>query len=281
MYETLYAALLQMDCDLGDKAKNIAHALSLADRAVTANANLLVLPELFNTGYELSAIGERISDYAEDETSHETVDAMRDYAAAHQIDIAFTIPYFHGSRQNKPNISMFYIDQAGSILGIQDKNHLFGDEKLYFSLGKDYPVFETRFGRIGMMVCYDANFPEPARILTLKGAQIILATAAWRTQDIRLFDMIMPQRAAENVCYVLANNRYGTDNGRYNPGHSQICDPEGLLAAYGGECETIVYAAINAATVDKARCRIPYLDDLRDAEYPALIRHEPFPFIQQ
>lgn len=273
MYETLHAALLQMDCDLGDKAKNIAHALSLADWAVTAGANLLVLPELFNTGYELSAIGDRIDRYAEDEFSCETVNAMRDYAVTHQVDIAFTIPYFHGSRQNKPNISMFYIDQTGSILGIQDKNHLFGDEKLYFSLGKDYPVLDTRFGRIGMMVCYDANFPEPARILTLKGAQIILTTAAWRTQDIRLFDMIIPQRAAENVCYVLANNRYGTDNGRYNPGHSQICDPEGRIAAYGGECETIVSATINAAAADEARRRIPYLDDLRDAEYPVWMQH--------
>lgn len=268
MYETLHAALIQMDCDLGDKEKNIAHALALADRAVANNANLLVLPELFNTGYELSVIGDRIAGYAEDEISHETVDAMHDYAVAHAIDIVFTIPYFHNSAQNKPNISMFYVDKCGNILGIQDKNHLFGDEKLYFSLGNDYPVFETRFGRIGMMICYDANFPEPARILALEGAQIILSTAAWRVQDIRLFDMIMPQRAAENICYVLANNRYGTDNGRYNPGHSQICDPEGQIIAYGGECETIVYAALDASAVDDARCRIPYLDDLRDAELP-------------
>ena len=85
--------------------------------------------------------------------------------------------------------------------------------------------------------------------------------------------MIIPQRAAENVCYVLANNRYGTDNGRYNPGHSQICDPDGRIVSYGGECETIVSATINAATVDEARRRIPYLDDLRDAEYPVLMHH--------
>ena len=163
---------------------------------------------------------------------------------------------------------MFYIDNSGNILGIQDKNHLFGDEKTFFSLGNDYPVFETRFGQLGMMICYDANFPEPARILALKGAQIILSTAAWRAQDIRLFDMIMPQRAAENVCYVLASNRYGTDKGRHNPGHSQICDPEGRIIAFSGECEGIVYASLNVSTVDEARCRIPYLNDLRDAEYP-------------
>ncbi len=268
MHEILHAALLQMNCDLGDKAKNITHALALADQAVAANANLLVLPELFNTGYELSEIGNRIAGYAEGESSHETIDAMRDYAIAHQVDIAFTIPYFHNGKQDKPNISMFYMDKNGNILGIQDKNHLFGDEKRYFSLGSDYPVFDTRFGRIGMMVCYDANFPEPARILTLQGAQIILVTAAWRAQDIRLFDMIMPQRAAENVCYVLANNRYGTDNSRYNPGHSQICDPMGRIVGYGGEFETIVTASINVSVVNASRCRIPYLDDLRDAELP-------------
>jgi predicted amidohydrolase len=273
MYQTLHAALLQMDCVLGDKTKNLTNALSLADQAVSKNADLLVLPELFNTGYELSVIGDRISDYAEDDFSHETVDAMRNYAVSHQIDISFTIPYFHSSKQNKPNISMFYMDKNGKILCIQDKNHLFGDEKKYFALGNDYTVFETRFGRIGMMVCYDANFPEPTRILALQGAQIILSAAAWRAQDIRLFDMIMPQRAAENVCYVLANNRYGIDNGRYNPGHSQICDPDGRIVAFSGEYEDIVYAALNASIVDEARSRIPYLDDLRDAEYPIFIRH--------
>ncbi len=272
MYETLKAALLQMDCVLGDKTQNTAHALSLADQAVTNGANLIILPELFNTGYELSAIGSRLAEYAESETSHSTVDVLRDYAIRHQVDIVFTIPYFADKQEDKPNISMFYMDKNGDILGIQHKNHLFGDEKKYFSLGKDYPVLETRFGRIGIMVCYDANFPEPARIVTLKGAQIILSTAAWRVEDIRLYDMIMPMRAAENVCYILAVNRFGTDQGRYNPGHSQVCDPEGRLVAFSGECEDIVYATLNASTVDTARHQIPYLEDLRDTEYPAIVR---------
>ena len=268
MYEDLNVGIIQMDCVLGDKEENINIALTNAKIAINNGANLLMLPEMFNTGYELSYLDSKIFSLAENSDNCPTVCALRDFAKENKVDICFTIPYYHTTPNGKPNISMFYVDYTGEIIAIQDKNHLFGDEKIYFSLGNDYPVFNTRFGPIGMMVCYDANFPEPARILTLKGAKIILCTAAWRVQDIRLFDMIMPQRAAENIVYLLACNRYGGDNGRYNPGHSQICSPIGTILQYSGEFECVLYGTINASDIDDIRKEIPYLEDLREAEYP-------------
>ncbi len=270
MYETMHVALLQMDCVLGDKATNLDHALELAGEAVQNGANLILFPELFNTGYELNVLGPKLPDLAEDNRNHETIDIMRTFALSNHVDLVFTIPYFHQGKSGKPNISMFYMNQNGQVLAIQDKNHLFGDEKFYFTIGGDYPVFETRFGVLGMMVCYDSNFPEPARILSLKGAEVILITSAWREQDIRLWDMIMPVRAADNICYVVANNRYGNDAGRFNPGHSQVCDPEGRILSYLGECEGILYATLQADTVTGMRSMIPYFKDLRDAERPVL-----------
>lgn len=268
MYEDLKVGIVQMDCVLGDKDKNLDIALKNATEAIKNGANLLMFPELFNTGYELSYLDTKLASLSESSDNCPTVSAMCDFAKRNNIDVCFTIPYYHTSPGDKPNISMFYVDSRGEILAIQDKNHLFGDEKIYFSLGNDYPVFNTRFGTIGMMVCYDANFPEPARILTLKGAKIILCTAAWRVQDIRLFDMIMPQRAAENTVFLLACNRYGADNGRYNPGHSQICSPLGTVLQYSGEFECVLYGTINASDIDDIRKEIPYLEDLREAEYP-------------
>ena len=268
MYELMKVALIQMDSVLGDKDKNTEHALFLAKKAVKEGSNLLVFPEMFNTGYELSVLGPDMNGLSETDKSHETVDVFMGFAKENLVDIIFTIPYFHTNRTGKPNISSFYVDSKGEIKAIQDKNHLFGDEKIYFETGSDYPVFDTRFGKVGMMVCYDANFPEPARILTLEGALCIFCTAAWRAQDIRLFDMIMPQRAAEEVSYVVACNRFGIDNGRYCPGHSQICSPEGKILNLGAECEEIIYQEIRLDKTEDYRENIPYLNDLLPIEIP-------------
>ncbi len=267
-------ALIQMDCTLGDVPANLEHALELGRKAVAQGANLLVFPELFTTGYELSVLGADLCSYAEDPSDSPTLNKMRDFAIEHQVSVCGVIPLFHtcSEKAGKPNISCFYINSEGKLLGIYDKNHLFGEEKDYFSLGESYPVLDTEFGRIGIMICYDANFPEPARILACQGAEIILCPAAWRVQDIRLFDMIMPQRAAENIAYVCAVNRYGMDHGRYNPGHSKICSPEGEIIAFGGASETIIYAELHADTVTAKRKEIPYLNDLRTCEYPVLLK---------
>ncbi|NCC45033.1 MAG: carbon-nitrogen hydrolase family protein [Clostridia bacterium] len=263
-------ALIQFESKLLDIDHNLEHALDLARQASESGANLICLPETFVTGYNLDVFGNDIGSLAQ-ESGEKVLTALKEFAKEHHVYMMASVAYWHTKpdkcEEKKPNISAFFIDDTGSLMGIYDKNHLFGDEKLYFSKGTSYPVFDTPFGRIGIMLCYDANFPEPARILALQGAQIILCPAAWRVQDIRLFDMIMPQRAAENVCYVCAVNRFGDDAGRYNPGHSMVCTPDGKLQAFLGEAEGIVYADIDSDITDALRQEIPYLDDLRYDEY--------------
>lgn len=271
MYETMKIALIQMDCTLGDKESNMEHALSLAKDAVLHGSNLIVFPEMFSTGYHLDALAEDFPNLIESEEYCPCVDQMKEFAKDNNVSVCGTIAYYHTKLSARPNISCFYFNAKGECLTIYDKNHLFGQEKDFFEVGQSYPVIDTEFGKIGIMLCYDANFPEPARILACQGAEIIICPAAWRVEDIRLFDMIMPQRAAENVLYLCAVNRYGIDNGRYTPGHSQICSPEGELLAFGGAKEDIIYGEINVSKLSDLRKNIPYLQDLRPKEYPAFL----------
>lgn len=267
MYETLKIALIQFESRVGDKDYNVAHAIDLAKEAVHNGANMICLPEMFSTGYNLDTFGDRIKELAEDENGP-TLSALKEFAASNRVYVMASIAYYHLVGTENPNISAFIINKEGFLLGVYDKNHLFGKEKDYFRIGEAYAVYDTEFGKIGIILCYDANFPEPARILTLLGARIILCPAAWRVQDIRLFDMIMPQRAAENVVYLCAVNRFGDDDGRFNPGHSQICAPDGTVLAFSEKKgEDIVYAEINAEETDTFRKEIPYLQDLRYDEY--------------
>lgn len=272
MYETMKIALIQMDCTLGDKKANMEHALLLAEDAVSHGSNLIVFPEMFSTGYHLDALSEDFHNLTETKENCPCVEQMRQFAKDKKVSVCGTIAYYHTNLSKKPNISCFYFNAEGECLAIYDKNHLFGQEKDFFEVGQSYPVIDTVFGKIGIMVCYDANFPEPARILACQGAEIIICPAAWRIEDIHLFDMIMPQRAAENVVYLCAVNRYGTDNGRYNPGHSQICSPEGELLAFSGAKEDIIYGELNASHISALRERIPYLQDLRPNEYTVFLR---------
>lgn len=271
MYETLKIALTQMDCTLGDKKSNLKHAFELAEDAVLHGSNLIVFPEMFSTGYHLDALAEDFPDLTESREYCPAVNQMKQFATDNHVSVCGTIAYYHTQLSERPNISCFYFNAKGECLTIYDKNHLFGQEKDFFEVGQNYPVIDTEYGKIGIMVCYDANFPEPARILACQGAEIIICPAAWRIEDIRLFDMIMPQRAAENIVYLCAVNRYGTDNGRYNPGHSQICSPEGELLAFGDARECIIYNEINASEISGLRKKIPYLQDLRPNEYPTFL----------
>ncbi len=267
MAKALKIALIQLECKIGDISYNLKHSLKLAKEAAENGADLICLPEMFTTGYNLDTFGDRINQLAEDENGI-TLGALKKFASEHNVYLMASIAFYHLNHDEKPNISAFLIDNRGGLAGIYDKNHLFGREKEYFCYGEAYPVFDTEYGKIGIMLCYDANFPEPARILTLLGAQIILCPAAWRVQDIRLFDMIMPQRAAENIAYVCAVNRYGNDDGRLNPGHSQVCAPDGTVIALSEKAgEDILYADIHTDEVDTLRKEIPYLQDLRYDEY--------------
>lgn len=262
MAEALKIALVQLDCRIGEVENNVEHMLALAGEAAANGAKMICFPEACFTGYSFLK-AEYMPPEKEDSVY---IRKMCDFAASHAVYLEFCIIYQEEGRE-RPYMAAFFVGPDGKILGQYNKNHLFGEEKLHFMPGETYPVFDTEYGKIGIMVCYDGNFPEPARILATQGAEIILAPAAWAYGDGRLFDMLMPARAVENVCYVCAVDRFGTDEGRKNAAHSMICGPQGRIEAFAKDCETIVYGQLSADYVREQRKAIPYLQDRRPEEY--------------
>jgi predicted amidohydrolase len=141
------------------------------------------------------------------------------------------------------------------------KVHQPSEELRYYQPGRDWPVFKTALGEIGMLICYDQCFPEAARELTLQGAELLAIPNAWpksdRASDDR-YDFYGRARAAENCRWVLQSNQVGpSDRGDFEYlGYSRIIDPTGMVAAYtpAGQ-EGIALAEINPTKLDPTRAR--------------------------
>ncbi|MBS5130643.1 MAG: hypothetical protein KHZ01_09225 [Lachnospiraceae bacterium] len=132
-------------------------------------------------------------------------------------------------------------------------------------------MFDTKYGKIGVMICYDAGFPETARVLTLKGAELIFMPSAWRIQDWDMWNLNIPQRALENTLYVAGVNRFGHEDDLYMFGNSKVADWRGrIIAESKEEKEEIVYAEIDLDQLTKARLDIHYLKDRRPDSYKLL-----------
>ncbi len=145
--------------------------------------------------------------------------------------------------------SAFLIDKDGNIAGVYRKTHLFPTERKsaggWSTPGNEYPVFETEFGKIGIMICYDGDFPEVARILSIKGAEIIVRPSALlRSFDI--WELTNKARAYDNHVYILAVNGVGPDAANnYYFGHSMIVSPIAQIIALARGTEEIVYAELD------------------------------------
>jgi predicted amidohydrolase len=224
-------------------------ALDLLDRAGAEGADLVCLPEYVN------AMG-RDDDFwaappsADDET---LVRDVCERAVRHGMNVV--LPLLEG-RENRRYNSALIIDRAGSVVGRYDKTHLTAVERddQQVTAGDTYPVFELDVGRVGVMTCYDGHFPEPARILALAGAEVILFPALQRAMSAEELELQVRCRAIDN-CVVVARSSYGwPDDMPWTPGmmagKSCIVDHEGTVLTDAGP-----RVGVAAHTLDLARPR--------------------------
>ena len=264
-------ALVQFESVLGDVEASIARALPMVDEAAAAGADMVVFPELFTTGYHLDTIGPHMTELAQP-IDGPAVRAMQAAARKNEVYLVAPMALYH-ELPGVPYNSCVFIDPDGSVQGTFDKVHLWALERFYFRAGYDYPVFETEFGRVGIMICYDIGFPETARILTLKGAELLLCPSAWHKPDRDVWDINIPARALENTVFVAAVNRYGLEGGDlYMDGASMVCGPRGQrIARLEEEAEGILYADIDFDEVRTNRTSSPYLRDRRPETYDEVL----------
>lgn len=264
-------ALVQFESAMCDPAANAEKACRMIEEAGSQGADLVVLPELFSTGYQLDVVGPRVSELAEP-VDGPTVTTLQDAARSAGCYVVAGIALTHELTGVAYNGSVV-IDRQGGLVGTYDKQHLWALERFYFRSGDDCPVFETDFGRVGVMICYDMGFPEVARMLALQGAELVVCPSAWCAQDMDIWEVNAPARALENTVFLAAVNRYGEENGLSMPGHTMLCNPRGhVVARLKEEAEGVLYATIDLDDVRKHRVTSPYLRDRRPDLYGNVLR---------
>ena len=262
-------ALIQYQSVIGDLQRNADRAVEMIREAASKGAKMVCFPEMFNTGYNFQLLGEGFHNCGESIDGYTITHLQK---AAKECSCYVIAPI----TLEKKVKGVFYnaavvIDDDGKVLGDYSKHHLWAAERYYFHAGEEIPVFDTKFGKIGVMICYDAGFPEVARILTLKGAELLFMPSAWRIQDWDMWNLNIPQRALENTLYVAGVNRFGREDDLYMFGNSKVADWRGkIIAESKEEKEEIVYAHIDLEQLTKARLDIHYLKDRRPDSYKLL-----------
>lgn len=253
--------IVQMKCKLGEIDFNTDLALEYVNAAADKGAKVVVLPELFSTGYRL---GKRFPDYAET-VPGPTTEKLCTKAKEKGIYIFSSIVEKYDENIYNTGI-LAHLD--GKITKYR-KAHLYNAEKEIFSSGDDpLTVVETSYGNLGLLICYDTSFPESCRTLALKGAQVFLVASA----SAKLYNWLIAirSRALENGCFLVASNRIGDDGLFDQPeffGHSCIVDPQGQIVSRLELGTGIAVAEIDLDYVSRQREEFTFLKDLRPELY--------------
>ena len=273
MSRNVTVGLVQMDCELMNKKANLEKMLDYVKEAAEKKVDLICFPELCSTGYSPELIGEKYLDMAE-EPEGETFQLLSAKAKEYGMYIAAPIVL----KSEMPGVlynGMIVISKDGSLMGTYNKTHLWAGERFWFRAGSEYPVFDMGFGKVGFMICYDGGFPEVSRILTLKGAELILCPSAFPIRDKDMWDIYFATRSLENGCFVGGLNRVGLEGEDKTGemfGNNKIYNPRGKLVAEAPVNEEALLVA-TFDLEDVARYReneVVYLRDRRPETYELL-----------
>ncbi len=275
MERSLKIGLVQFEGKLGEVENNVAHAEDLVRAAAEDGAGIVCLPELFATGYNLSLLEGRTIELG---SRYYDFIIQRMSAMAREKKICLIVPI--GRKTGVEGIlanSALLFDASGNLVGYFDKSHLWALERLYYKEGNEYPVFELETAgtrvRVGMMICYDAGFPEACRSLALNGAEVVFCPSAWRIQDVDMWDLNLSQRALENLLFTVGVNRTGHEGDLHLFGKSRVCNPRGtVLCELPMDRESVKVTEIDLDEVLRFRTEIPYLRDRKPHIYAALCR---------
>ena len=280
--------LVQMAC-AGAVHLNHAAAAAGIRGAARRGAQIVCLQELFATRYFCQTEDAACFELAEP-IPGPTTDRYALLAA--ELDVALVVPLFEQRAAGLYHNSAVVLDADGSVAGVYRKTHIPDDpqylEKYYFTPGDlGYGVFETRFARVGVLICWDQWYPEAARLTTLGGAELLVCPTAigWleadRGEEGRAqrdaWRIVQQGHAIANGVYLAAVNRVGreesTAGGLEFWGRSFICDPQGrLLAEAAADGPEVIVAACSRRRIADLRRDWPFLRDRRIDTYAPLTR---------
>ena len=246
---------LQLDSIWEDKAANFSKVRALLEAAPPEKGSLIVLPEMFATGFSCD-----ISKTLEP-TGGETEDFIRALAAEYGCAVlgGVVTPGKEGRGRNQALV----IDPNGRELARYTKVQPFslGGEAEVHEQGAVPSLFEWGGLKFAPLICYDLRFPELARSAVKLGAEVLVYIAAWPVKRFQHWITLLQARAIENQAYVIGVNRTGTDPHFSYNGRSLVVDPHGVIIADAGEREHELRAEIEPSVVREWRAQFPALRD--------------------
>jgi predicted amidohydrolase len=255
------AAVIQLAPTLGNREATTNRALELVRMAARDGAKLVVLPELFGTGYDPPAAAKEPESVKNGTTSFK----LQEECKRKDIWIVGSIAERSETPGSKPHISTFLAAPEG-VSEPQRKIHLWHEDRDHFAPGAKTKVWNSRLGRIGSVICYEVEFPEVSRSLARKGAHILCVQGAFYNEE--QWDLYTRVRAMENTCWVLAANHVGpAPGGRKWCGRSRIVSPEGKVVAEAkGDKDGFAMEFVDPLAAVEARKKLTYLADMKKFE---------------
>ena len=269
--------LAQIYPKLGDLQHNLAVHLDYAAKARDEGVDLLIFPELSLTGYQVQDLAPEVALHTDD--GDPVIAALLDASR----DIDMVVSFVHEDARNRFYIANAYLSR-GETLHIHHKLYLptyaMFDESRYFAQGNSVRAFDTRFGRLGMLICEDFWHVSPAYLLWLDGADILILNSSSPSRGLNDSERLGGTRWVELVnqaygsmftSYILHCNRVGYEDGKNFWGGSSVVDPDGEFMTHGLYFdEALITQAIDLNQLHRTRARLPLLRD----ERPGLVRRE-------
>src|SRR5215217_2920377 len=254
-------AVAQISCSLGDPETNLSKVRDFSRRAKDAGAEMVVFPEMTDTGYSMSIIQKHAGHWKSG-----FVPGLQEIAS--EVSIAIVIGVSERDELSIYN-SQLLVDARGHTVAKYRKTHLYAvapiGEQTCFTAGDAFASFAFGGLRFGFSICYDLRFPEMFRKLVSEqnvGAFVI--SSAWPFPRVEHFRVLAQARAIENQSYVIASNRVGKDDGLWFCGNSAIIDPRGvIIAAASADREELIHTDVSEELVQAVRRRMQSLGHRR------------------
>lgn len=272
-----------------DPRQNLRKALGKTEEAVARGARIICLQELFHTPYFCQREDVRHFRLALEVSSE---DLARFEHLARQRKVVLIVPFFEKRSRGIYHNSACVIDADGRRLGIYRKMHIPDDplyhEKFYFTPGDTgFRSFQTRYAKLGVLICWDQWFPEAARMTALAGAEIIFYPSAIGSRrgepartvaaDCRVWELVQRAHAATNQVFVATVNRVGRERGLCFWGQSFVAGPSGeLLGRASANREQNLIVDCDLDQIDRRRQEWPFFRDRRVDAYGGLVQHDTY-----
>ncbi len=243
-------ACVQTDVEFSNPSKNVSVAIEKAKEAKANGADLIVFPECFLTGYCVSTLedAQNIAIRCHCNKDYEVTDCDDSLLAIQKLSIDLDVHIILGlaAKDDFGIVNAAVLFEPSGQMRRYIKTHLpcLGYDR-FVQPGDDLPVFQTELGAIGIIICYDLRPPEAARILALRGAELIVLPTNWPSRKGTSPAVMCPARAIENKVFFASCNRIGEENGFSFRGESAIYDCGGAVLADAGDLSTIIYADID------------------------------------